>query len=514
MAITRRQFIKRSGLLTAGAYFGPSLFSNPFLREAFASTIGNRYFVVIFLNGGNDGFNTVVPYNNGGGTLRNDYENARNAGGGGLRLLPSDLDGTGIGTGGTLVGLDPNTGARLSLHPGFNGFPGLAAGAGGFKALYDAGELAVIQGCGYPNYSLSHDEARTIWQTANPLGVNGYTGTGWVGRHLAQYYTGSNVPGVCIEGSVAPEFRQFATSVLAIDRVRDFDFPTDGDYSSDDPAKKTCFKALYDFAKGGTDPLTLSYIGSSGRATIDSTAAYNALHSLYVNDANRAVFNDLYNDGGNGNGVNRGTATDLREVAKVINGVRQGVSNVTARYFEVSNGGYDTHSDQGAADPNGQHFQLHAEVGASLKVFRDDLTDMGVWDRTVVLIYSEFARRIHQNDNGTDHGSQGPVFVLGGSVRGGIYGNHPNVAESAWDDNGNTLYSQDNTNGFRSTDFRDAYGTVLKHWLNMPVVDIGAVVSTDTVPSGGDPNDYWTSADYDLKRPTDNADLFDPLAPT
>src|SRR5690349_11184448 len=91
MAITRRQFIRRSGLATAGALLGPSLFGNPFVRRALATPGLDRYFVVIFLDGGNDGLNTVSPITNGGGTLRNDYENARSAGNQGLRLLPSDL---------------------------------------------------------------------------------------------------------------------------------------------------------------------------------------------------------------------------------------------------------------------------------------------------------------------------------------------------------------------------------------------------------------------------------------
>src|SRR5690242_15411018 len=144
MAITRRQFIKRTGLATAGALFAPTFFGNRFVRQAMASTIGNRYFIVLFLDGGNDGLNTVVPLANGTtGTLRAAYVNARRTGGGGLQLSPSDLAATTIGS-------DFQTGTSLALHPGFagfQGFDGIIAGNGGFKALYDAGELAVVQGC-------------------------------------------------------------------------------------------------------------------------------------------------------------------------------------------------------------------------------------------------------------------------------------------------------------------------------------------------------------------------------
>src|SRR4051812_20906814 len=171
MAITRRQFLKRTGGAAALGIVGPSLFSNPLLRRAMASTIGDRYFVVLYLDGGNDGLNTVTPVSNGGGTLRSDYNVARDN----LNLSPTDLAAT-------LIGNDPNTGAQLALHPGF---AGTGAGLGGLKSLYDQGMLAVVQGVGYPDYSLSHDEARVIWQTANPLGLSTYAATGWVGRFLA-----------------------------------------------------------------------------------------------------------------------------------------------------------------------------------------------------------------------------------------------------------------------------------------------------------------------------------------
>ena len=87
MAITRRQFIKRTGAATAGALFGPSFFSSRLVQSAMAATIGSRYFITFFLDGGNDGLNTVVPVSNGTtGTLRTAYEAARNTGTGGLRL--------------------------------------------------------------------------------------------------------------------------------------------------------------------------------------------------------------------------------------------------------------------------------------------------------------------------------------------------------------------------------------------------------------------------------------------
>src|SRR5690606_4117563 len=174
----------------------------------------------------------------------------------------------------------------------------------------------------------------------------------------------------------------------------------------------------------------------------------------------RGAFGQLYSE------IDRRLAYDLREVAKIIYGVSSGVPGVGARFFQLSNGGYDTHSDQGGA--LGQHYELHREFGDSLKVFYDDLADMGVADKVLTVVWSEFSRRIEQNGNGTDHGSQGPMFVIGGpnALNGGVYGNHPNIAKSDLEGDGNTRYRQ-TAHPFRSTDFRDVFGTILKHWLNM-----------------------------------------------
>ena len=485
MAITRRRFMKRGGLVTAGALLGPQLFGSTLMRQAFAALQDhNRYFIVIFLDGGNDGLNTVVPADNAGNPtgLRSDYNAARNN----INITETELTNS-------LIDLDPISGTQLGIHPGFNvpaGFFDNGAGAGGLKSLYDLGKVAVIQGCGYPEYSLSHEEARIIWQTGVPFGAG--DGTGWVGRHLAAQYAGTQIPAVNINDSIVGEFRQTGTSVLAVRDLDRFTFPFDEDYQGDIAAKSAAFSALNLSAASGAQPSAL-YLGNTGKATLDATTAYQSLSGLY-NAGRPSFIKKPYAD------IGRSLSRDLREVARVIYGVEQGVPNVNARFFQLSNGGYDTHSDQGGAQQNGQHFSLHAELGASLKVFYDDLANMtgNVANRVCVLVWSEFSRRIPQNDNGTDHGSQGPMFVIGGSVQGGVYGNHPNINHGALDSEGNTEYTQ-SANDFRSTDFRDVYGTVLKHWVNLPQATVRGLLPLDsTVEALADPDHYWRAENFDL----------------
>lgn len=476
MAITRRQFLARTGLLTAGGFLGPSL-ANPFVRQALADTIGDHYLVVIFLDGGNDGLNTVTPIANGdnsgtygfSASLRTAYQNVRNS----IRL-----------TAGNLLPIDDDAGTNtpLGLHPGL----------AGLHNLYQQGNVAVIQGAGYPNPSLSHPESQRCFETAEPLGLG--SGTGWIGRHLAANYGIVDLPAVSVARGVPGEFRQTNTGVLAISELRRFTFPyhsTSGSYAAENANRNAAFQEMYDAAAiSGQE--SVEFLGQVGSSVLSATQVYPGLHADYV--ADRPAFNLSYSDPNDPseNNSRSSTARDLREVAKTIYGVINGTVN--SRFFALRNGGYDTHSNQGG--DSGLHYDLHNEVGTALELFWADITDMGVADKVCVLLWSEFARRIEQNDSGTDHGSQGPMFLIGGKVNGGVYGNHPDIGEhSANLQNGNTRYLQGPANTpFRTTDIRDVYGTIMKHWLNVPQATVESVFPADP----GDPNTRWTTRNFDL----------------
>jgi len=487
MAITRRQFLTRTGLVTAGGMLGPGLLGSPLIRRALADTIGDRYFVVVYLDGGNDGQNTVIPVNNVDGSLRDQYTDARQPASGsnpgGLQLSTGSLAGTTLGAVGSNPGIDPNTHCNLALHPGYSGL----------KSLYTSeSNVAVIQGCGYPNYNLSHDVSRHVWQKADPLASRA---NGWVGRYLAANYSGADIPAVNINDRIFGEYAQSATSVLALNRLADFGFPYQDFDSDDNPAQKSALLDLFAAASAASQPPVRQFIGNGGTATVDASDTYPLLDGEYTSA--RGTYDQMYSD------LDSGFANDLREVAKVIWGVANNAHpNVKARFFEVSNGGYDTHSDQGGA--TGQQFELHQDVGNAIEVFYNDCKNMVVGgervsDKLCIVIWSEFSRRIQQNDSGTDHGSQGPVFVIGGKVQGGVYGNHPDIDPLALNDDGNSMYSQDSGNGFRSTDIRDVYGTILQNWLGMPHATIlSSVLALDTVPQNGSANDYWTAENFNV----------------
>lgn len=462
MKVSRRRFLQGA---SAGALLGPTIFNHALVRRSLANTIGNKYLVVLFLDGGNDGISTICPIDDGGATLRQAYEAHRNTGSGGTRLQSGNL---------LPIGADANTGANLGLHPSLQGIHDIHS---------THGTVAFIQGCGYPDYSLSHDESRAIWENANPTGAP--TAGGWVGRHLADCYGPTDVPAVAVDWNLPGDFRTTGTSVLTIKRLEWFGFPYDWAYGGDIAAKRAAFDALQAEA-GASAHGQFGYIGNSGASTLVSSEAYPQLHDLYKGD--RPSWDAQYE------ALDTSMADDFREIAKMIYGVDQGIPNVNARYFQCRNGGYDTHSGQGDDDPEGRLSSLHSEVADALKVFYDDIANMGIIDDVTILVWSEFSRRIQQNDNGTDHGSQGPMLLLGGQVKGGIFGNHPNINAAAIDGSGNTPYSQDGSDPFRSIDFRDVYGSILKQWTGMTHGDVLSLLPLDVGPA----NEYWTVEDFDM----------------
>jgi uncharacterized protein (DUF1501 family) len=141
-----------------------------------------------------------------------------------------------------------------------------------------------------------------------------------------------------------------------------------------------------------------------------------------------------------------GLAERLKLVARLLKG------GYASRVFYTSQSGYDTHSAQ-----SNTHFGLLNELSGALKAFLDDLAASKLADRVLVLCFSEFGRRVLENDSaGTDHGAAGPVFLAGTSVKAGLLGTYPSLADL---DDGDLK---------PVVDFRRIYATILEDWLGLP----------------------------------------------
>jgi uncharacterized protein (DUF1501 family) len=359
-----------------------------------------RSLVIIELNGGNDALNTVVPYNNG---LYYDFR-----------------PGIGIPQGDVLP---------VDGELGFN--PGLAP----MKDLWDQGTMAVINGIGYPTPNRSHFRSRDIWYTAQPEKV----GTeGWLGAAIrALDAKGENVlTGVNFGRGLPRALVCKGVPVASVGNLETYGLLPDVADESVRLNALDAFSRMYGPA-GDRDAVAqvLSQTGTNALQGADTLRATLQKYSSSVEYSDSPI------------------AQSLRSAAQVMS------ADIGTRVFYTTHGSFDTHSNELIS-----HAKLWADVSSAVSDFTDDLKEQGLYDDTLIFVFSEFGRRIKDNGTGCDHGSGGVAFALGGQVNGGLYGAFPSLEE------------KDHSEGdLRFTnDFRSSYATILDGWLGLdpdPIVN-------------------------------------------
>ena len=356
---------------------------------------GPRTLVLLRLYGGNDGLNTVIPY--GSGT----YYDRRPA-----LAVPANQ----------VLPLTP----QIGLHPRM----------ANMKAAYDAGRLAVIQSVGYPGASLSHFRSEVIWQSADPVGI---TPTGWVGRWLDNAFPAGDESVRAVDVSYYLQHVLLAehANVFAFPDLDGIGFPTDYDYPGDVDIKRAAFETLATLPRAAG-----SAAETMGRGSLVLSRNVDAYAA--IPDGIATPFPDTR--------LGRG----FRTVSRMIAATRAG--DTAAAVFQVGIDGFDTHAQQ---NTEGGHPDLWADIDASLAAFHQEMTAQGAADDVLVLVYSEFGRRVEENGSrGTDPGTAAPMFAFGNPVAGGIYGPDPDLLDL---DEGDNLV--------HGIDFREVYATVLERWL-------------------------------------------------
>lgn len=367
MTIERRTFVK--GLFALPAY--------AVLRGgvAIGAEPSARALVVVHLAGGNDGLNTVVPVDD---PL---YRRLRPA------LALSRAEALPIDGG-------------LALHPGL----------AGFKRLYEAGQLAIVQGVGYPKPDFSHFRATEIWDAGNPNGG----ASGWIGRYLDETRDRRGLRAIALSKEQPPlALASSSAPPVTIDDPREFRAP----------ASAAAIRQMY--AAYARERGARGAVGEAGLETFDAAEKISKLGGSAAN----------YPPGE--------LSADLRRTAELL------ASGIGVEVVHLSFGGFDTHVNQ-----TPKHRQLLNQVGNAFAAFQQDLARRGIAKRVAVMVYSEFGRRPAENfGGGTDHGSAGPVFVIADGVRGGLHGETPSLASL---DNGNLVFT---------TDFRSIYAGLVRDCL-------------------------------------------------
>jgi len=392
---TRRVFLQKGLTLLAVASTIPTFLdqtvlalADPFDTKRTQQPSGKegKVLVVVQLSGGNDGLSTVIPYGD------DHYYRARS------RIShPADK----------VLKIDN----YLALHPN------LAP----LKSLYDNGDVAIIQGVGYPNPNRSHFRAMDIWQSAQPQRES--PASGWLGRYFDNACPGCD-PHVGVALGQSLPLAMQGDKVLPLNLER----PESYRYNGRD---KTHYLRLNQGQPApGKDVITTeaTQIDFLHRTAMDAQLSSDEILRVTRHHAAPVPFPP----GEFGYG--------LKTIAAMIAG------GLPTRVYYVSLGGFDTHAAQ-----LGRHDNLMKQLAEGLSAFWKDLKAQKNDQRVLVMTFSEFGRRVEQNaSNGTDHGAAAPMFVIGGAVGPGLIGRHPSLTDL---DQGDLKFG---------IDFRSVYASVLE----------------------------------------------------
>jgi len=363
-ARTRREFmsssVKGASLLSMASY-APSFLQQTVNAQNLAPSSDQKILVIVQMAGGNDGLNTVIPFEDDA------YYSRR-----------------------------PNL-AQKKYHQ-LGDYTGLNLACPEMHKMYENDEMAVIQNVGYPNPNRSHFRATDIYEMGSLKGR-----TGWVGRYLdaACPNTASQKQPVAVNmgKSIPMTFWSMRTHNVY------------SKISADDTLMETA--AVDKNMLGDKETLGLLKDSIKLSSKMDhSTAAYlssSFMDALVSKEKMDAIF-DSYRPGKAYKGG--GFGKSLEHVAALI------AKGLPTRVYYTKIGGFDTHADQAQ-----RHGKLLAHMSGAIGSFYDDLKSKGLDKQVTTMAFSEFGRRIDENgSNGTDHGTVAPMFVFGPNVNGGVYG--------------------------------------------------------------------------------------------
>jgi len=289
-----------------------------------------------------------------------------------------------------------------------------------FKKLFDDGLLGVVTNVGYPNPNRSHFKSTDVWETATPPERLGKTG--WIGRYFDNDCAGADSPmlGLRIGEQSTLAFASNRTGVATFANPAMLENKASGLLADG-------LNALNKTEPTGIE--ALDYVQRVGIATRDLSRRIREAEKSFKPAVEYPPFS---------------LCQSLKLVCQMI------AANIPTRVYYVTLGGFDTH----AAQSNRQAALLQ-ELSQAVSLFVADLKAHKLLDRTLVMTFSEFGRRVDENkQNGTDHGTANVCFLAGGKVKGGIHGVAPDLEKL--DDQGDLIFK---------TDFRSVYAGVLKEWL-------------------------------------------------
>ena len=295
------------------------------------------------------------------------------------------------------------------------------------KDVYDAGKMAIVQGVGYPDSSRSHFRSSYIWHTCEPETI---ATEGWLGQAIGQMDPDkeNSLTGVNFGRGLPQSFVSKGVPVTSVGDLDNYGLMTG--MTDRREASLERFKRMYAPAIG-TGPV-MDYLSETGQGVLSGADDLKKAPAMY--ESNVEYGSDLLGQG-------------LRDAARVH------LADLGTRVLYVSHGDYDTHSRQELT-----HEKDMVELSRAIVDFFQDLEDHNAADNVLMLVWTEFGRRLADNGSGTDHGSGGGAFLIGNMVNGGLYAEYPSLEQPKLA-NGEDLA--------HTYDFRGLYSSILNQHLDL-----------------------------------------------
>ncbi|MGK0453372.1 MAG: hypothetical protein ACJAYY_000832 [Paraglaciecola sp.] len=371
--LNRRDFIKLSSIASASLPFALSgfpIFANEKPKNYQFLEDNENILVLVQLQGGNDGLNTVFNMNQ--------YDN--------LQSVRSNI-------------IIPET-ELLAVNDVTRFHPSMV----GLKQVWDKEKLSIVQNVGYPDQNRSHFRSSDIWNSASS--ANDFVSSGWIGRYFEENHSSfpDNYPN---ENNPDP----FA---ITIGRI----------------ISETCQGNVTNFSMALTDPDNPGTALASNMGNIPDNCYGNALSFVNETIKQTNAYGDVIKKASDlGNNLSSKYDTSdlsekLKNVAKLISG------GLKTKVYIVQIGGFDNHDNQVEAEETktGKHADLLQELSKAIQAFQEDLELLNIDEKVIGMTYSEFGRRIRSNAGlGTDHGTAAPLFVFGTCANNIILGDTPEI---------------------------------------------------------------------------------------
>ena len=353
----------------------------------------NRKLVVVQLSGGNDYLNSVVPYND-----------------------PLYIDNR------PRIRITEERALPLDDNYGWN--PGM----GPVKDLYDEGKVAIIHGIGYPVPNRSHFRSMDIWHTAEPTKVGDQ---GWLGQALREMDPqGENVVGaVNFSAGLPRAIVSPGVPVASVTNLDNYGLLNDIDDADQRSDALELFANMYTQAIG-SGPV-MDFLSKTGLDALRGADILQTAPQKYSSDVEYGA--DSYGQ-------------SMRGVAQVL------LADVGTRICYTQHGSFDTHTNEVALQE-----KLLTDVSGGIYDLYTDLKRHNASEDVLMLVFTEFGRRVKDNGNGSDHGSGGVSFLIGDGVQGGHYGEYPSLEADKLVE-GDLAFNYD---------FRGLYTEILEDWLEV-----------------------------------------------